>query len=380
MKPQRIDRRVLAIAITVLTVASSLLLAPWAMAAKGVDTSSKQAYLKSVAPLAQASMKKYGVPASVAIAQSIQESSWGKSSLSLEGNAYFGIKCSSQSQYSNGCVTKQTWEVVNGKKIVIDAKFRRYPKPENSFLDHGLFLKSKDRYAAAFKYTKQPKQFIREVHKAGYATDPNYTNAITKLMDQYNLYQYDKVTTTTSPTKKPTVTKSPTKKPTAKPTATKSPTGKPTAKPTPKQTASPKPTATRSPTDKPTGKPTPKQTATPKPTASPKPTPKATATPKATPPVTSSPEPTTQPTSEPTSEPTTGPEPTTDPTSEPVPTEPTEPSDPTEPVNPEQPADPEKELPPDVPAPAPVADSKSSGGYPTGGYPETTGGLASTGV
>jgi flagellum-specific peptidoglycan hydrolase FlgJ len=46
-------------------------------------------FIASIAPAAQASEKKYGVPASVTIAQAILESAWGKRAI---GNNYFGIK------------------------------------------------------------------------------------------------------------------------------------------------------------------------------------------------------------------------------------------------------------------------------------------------
>lgn len=38
-------------------------------------------------------MMRYGIPASVTLAQGILESSNGQSELSVKGNAHFGIKC-----------------------------------------------------------------------------------------------------------------------------------------------------------------------------------------------------------------------------------------------------------------------------------------------
>ena len=35
-------------------------------------------------------------------------------------------------------------------------------------------------------------RFIREVHKAGYATDPRYADTVIRLMRQYNLYRFDR--------------------------------------------------------------------------------------------------------------------------------------------------------------------------------------------
>jgi flagellum-specific peptidoglycan hydrolase FlgJ len=71
------------------------------------------------------------------------------------------------------------------------ATFRTYGSAVDSFRDHGMSIKSLSRYAAAFNYTNNPNQFIAEVHKGGYATDPLYTTKLVALMTKYSLYQYD---------------------------------------------------------------------------------------------------------------------------------------------------------------------------------------------
>ena len=56
----------------------------------------KVAFFERYAPLAMAQQQKYGIPASVTLAQMYIESAGGKSNLAQTGNNYFGIKCSSQ--------------------------------------------------------------------------------------------------------------------------------------------------------------------------------------------------------------------------------------------------------------------------------------------
>ena len=56
----------------------------------------KVAFFERYAPLAMAQQQKYGVPASVTLAQMYIESAGGKSNLAQTGNNYFGIKCSQQ--------------------------------------------------------------------------------------------------------------------------------------------------------------------------------------------------------------------------------------------------------------------------------------------
>ena len=154
-------------------------------------------YISWVAGFAQEEDRRYGVPASVAIAQSIIESGWGQSSLTLVDNNYFGIKCPAYgSPYVSGCTDYSTTEYYDGQYVTIQAGFRRYNSPTDSFLDHGFFLSLGDpnntanRYYPAF-HTGSSQGFIRAVAAAGYATDPTYANKIISVMDRYNLYQYD---------------------------------------------------------------------------------------------------------------------------------------------------------------------------------------------
>ncbi|MDO5500043.1 MAG: glucosaminidase domain-containing protein, partial [Propionibacteriaceae bacterium] len=184
-----------------------------------IDTSSRSAFIRSIAPLAQDGQRNYNVPASVAIAQSILESGWGTSRLTQQGNAYFGIKCTTaRSPFVTGCIDMRTREVFNGTPTYIIDGFRTYASATDSFMDHGRFLNINSRYRAAFNYTDDPKQFIAEVHKAGYATDPAYTAMVVKLMDDYNLYQYDKRATAS-----PTASVTPSVTPSATPSASITP-------------------------------------------------------------------------------------------------------------------------------------------------------------
>ena len=158
--------------------------------ANEVDASSHQSFIDTVAPLAQRGLEQYGVPASVTIAQAIIESGWGTSGLTTQGNAYFGIKCS-ESNHATGCVHLPTQEVYDGQPTQITDGFRTYPTAEASFLDHGEFLRTVPLYANAFNFSHDPDQFIREVHAAGYATDPAYADIIIGTMREHDLYRFN---------------------------------------------------------------------------------------------------------------------------------------------------------------------------------------------
>jgi hypothetical protein len=157
-------------------------------------TLTPEQFIKNSVPGAQRGWREYGVPPSVTIAQAILESGWGRSSLSTVDRNYFGIKCQNgkYGTLANGCHTYRTQECTKaGKCFYISDAFRTYATQSNSFRDHGQFLRVNSRYKPAFAYTKNANNFIWNVWKAGYATDPNYYTKITGIMAKYKLYQYD---------------------------------------------------------------------------------------------------------------------------------------------------------------------------------------------
>ncbi|HEX3732887.1 MAG TPA: glucosaminidase domain-containing protein [Mycobacteriales bacterium] len=154
------------------------------------------AFIAMAGKSAQSSQQKYGVPAAVTIGQAILESNWGTSALAVKTNNHFGMKCANNvfGPIATGCASSPTWECANDKGCYgTIAMFRVYSSVADSFADHGDKLFLADRYRNAFKFSNDPDQFIREIHKAGYATDPGYSDKVIKLMKQYNLYKFDSV-------------------------------------------------------------------------------------------------------------------------------------------------------------------------------------------
>ncbi|MGH8880632.1 MAG: glucosaminidase domain-containing protein [Stackebrandtia sp.] len=154
---------------------------------------SREQFVESVGTAAKGGQERFGVPASVASAQAILESGWGKSGLATEANNFFGIKCADGDPGStaSSCVNYKTWEVVAGNDTTVRDAFRSYDSASDSFLDHGQFLQENPRYAEAFNHSDDPDQFIREVANAGYATDPDYADKIIDIMQKNDLYRFD---------------------------------------------------------------------------------------------------------------------------------------------------------------------------------------------
>lgn len=144
--------------------------------------SAYEKYIKQYAPIAQQNQKKYGIPASITLAQGLLESSAGNGRLAKEGNNHFGIKCGD-------------W---NGRKIYHDDDrrgecFRRYSSALDSYQDHSLFLAKRDRYSSLFDLkTTDYKGWAKGLKRCGYATDPKYPDKLIKLIEDYDLHKYDK--------------------------------------------------------------------------------------------------------------------------------------------------------------------------------------------
>jgi flagellar protein FlgJ len=128
----------------------------------------------------------------VTIAQAILESYWGSSRLAREANNFFGIKAQTKNGPA-GAVWFDVWEVMGGRNVFRSEAFRAYNTIAESFIDHGRFFLENGRYSAAMAARNDPKQFAREINRAGYATDPGYAAKLIGLMDRYDLYRYDDV-------------------------------------------------------------------------------------------------------------------------------------------------------------------------------------------
>ena len=141
-----------------------------------------KSYIKQYNSLAISEMYKYGIPASITLAQGILESGSGTSRLAVEAKNHFGIKCHVH------------WD---GPSVYHDDDekqecFRKYDSVDSSFRDHSLFLSERNRYSFLFELRKNDyKGWAKGLQKAGYATSKTYAKKLIRLIDEYNLTKYD---------------------------------------------------------------------------------------------------------------------------------------------------------------------------------------------
>jgi flagellar protein FlgJ len=168
--------------------------APVVPAPKPGLTAEQTTFMTLVAAPAMHNFREYKVPASVIIAQAILESGWGRGDIPRTANNYFGMKCplGKATGTAVGCRNFPTRECdATGCHPSVES-FKVYNSTLDSLRDHSLTLSSMKRYSPAFAHSGNPNQFAAAVHKAGYATDPNYTSLLTGLMSKYDLYRYDR--------------------------------------------------------------------------------------------------------------------------------------------------------------------------------------------
>lgn len=160
---------------------------------------SPQQFTAKYYPFAKQSEAKTGVPALVIMAQAALESAWGNAA---PGNMFFGVK-DSDGLNGNEQLLLTTEFIDNpnkkfpavisviqvGKKLWkyrVKDWFRKYSTPEESFTDHAKLFVTRPRYRAAMQAKHDPYLFAAEIHLAGYATDPDYTKKLHKLMNMIN--------------------------------------------------------------------------------------------------------------------------------------------------------------------------------------------------
>lgn len=127
-------------------------------------------------------MYAHGVPASITLAQGMLESGNGNSDLAREANNHFGIKCHTD-------WTGETFIKDDDKE---DECFRKYKTVLESYTDHSLFIKNKQRYASLFDLEiTDYRGWAYGLKAAGYATDPDYPKLLIKIIEENRLFLYD---------------------------------------------------------------------------------------------------------------------------------------------------------------------------------------------
>ncbi|MCF4995115.1 flagellar assembly peptidoglycan hydrolase FlgJ [Pseudomonas syringae] len=164
--------------------------------------SSADEFVNTMLPMAKEAADRIGVDPRYLVAQAALETGWGKSVMRAQDGSsshnLFGIKASTN--WKGDSARAITSEFRNGEMVKETAQFRSYASYKDSFHDLVTLLQSNNRYQDVLKSADNPEQFVRELQKAGYATDPNYATKISQIAKQMGTTQnYAAAGTTTTP-------------------------------------------------------------------------------------------------------------------------------------------------------------------------------------
>ncbi|CAM2816977.1 flagellar assembly peptidoglycan hydrolase FlgJ [Vibrio mytili] len=146
---------------------------------------SPESFVASMKPYADRAAKALGVEPSLLIAQAALETGWGQK---MVKNAYgssnnlFNIKA--DRSWQGDKVTTQTLEFHQNTPVKETAAFRSYSSYQDSFNDYVRFLNDNPRYETALQQRGDSESFIRGIHRAGYATDPNYADKVLQVKEK----------------------------------------------------------------------------------------------------------------------------------------------------------------------------------------------------
>ena len=155
-------------------------------------TTEQKTFIENIAAAARKYAANYGIAViSPIIAQAINESGWGKSTLAAKYHNYFGMKCGSA--WNGKSVNMSTCEECEvGVLTQIKDNFRVYDSLEEGVKGYFDFV-SASRYAN-LKGVTDPKTYIENIKADGYATSSQYVKNLLNLISTYNLTQYDNIT------------------------------------------------------------------------------------------------------------------------------------------------------------------------------------------
>ena len=146
------------------------------------ETLTVKAYVRRFRKVAKVEMEKYGIPASVKMAQAILESNAGRSLLSTKNNNHFGMKCFSRTCKKGHC---SNFGDDSHKDF-----FRKYNTAWESWRSHSKLI-ANGKYKSLLKYGNDYKKWAKGLKQLGYATARHYDQTLIELIEKYRLYELD---------------------------------------------------------------------------------------------------------------------------------------------------------------------------------------------
>ncbi|MDJ0776691.1 MAG: flagellar assembly peptidoglycan hydrolase FlgJ [Gammaproteobacteria bacterium] len=140
-------------------------------------------FVADLLPEAQDAAARLGVSPELLIAQAALETGWGKHVMQFDDGRssfnLFGIKAGAD--WQGGSLQRASLEFSDGALHSQVSRFRAYASPAHSLRDYVDFIQSSPRYGDALQ-TSDDSGYIRAIHAAGYATDPDYADKVIAIL------------------------------------------------------------------------------------------------------------------------------------------------------------------------------------------------------
>lgn len=144
-----------------------------------------QGFVQEHQRAAKAAEAETGIPAGYILGQAAHESAWGRREIRhQDGSAshnLFGIKAGAG--WTGKVAEVTTTEYVGGQPHKVTAKFRAYDSYESAFRDYARLIKDSPRYAQVVAQGGTVQGFTQGLQKAGYATDPDYADKLSRVIN-----------------------------------------------------------------------------------------------------------------------------------------------------------------------------------------------------
>ena len=131
-----------------------------------------------------------GIPARFLLGHAALESGWGKHEIRAADGSQsfnlFGIKAGGN--WKGPSVEVATTEYINGAPRKMLQKFRAYSSYAEAFQDYAGLMRGNPRYAAVLRQSDSA-GFAQGLQRAGYATDPQYADKLTRVLNGARLRQ-----------------------------------------------------------------------------------------------------------------------------------------------------------------------------------------------
>jgi flagellum-specific peptidoglycan hydrolase FlgJ len=145
-----------------------------------LDETTKKTYLKRFAQVAVSERRKYGVPASVILANAMRQSFAGQRAATTKLNNHFGLPC--------------TFDWSGASNTVDNACFRQYENAWVSFRDHSVFVTSGKFSELRRLSSKDYQNWAKGLQRLGYPSgNDNLARELLDIIEQYQLQELDKI-------------------------------------------------------------------------------------------------------------------------------------------------------------------------------------------